>query len=168
MLLNISDYQHIFETAHAMLNAEGANTTKSCVFYNYCGAYILNHHYGLNAKAYSGFAAYHLGVEQILGFGTIVDGELVSSEDAFHTWIEVDGWLIDFMAPEFPIVMSNFGVQTPIPRKMMQREIAQMTYNPDEMIAAGDFMVFPDVKVSNAIINHIESKSAVVDLIDIL
>ncbi|USH04539.1 DUF2026 domain-containing protein [Grimontia kaedaensis] len=41
MLITITDYQRIYGIAHAILKSEGADTNKSCTFYNYCGAYIL-------------------------------------------------------------------------------------------------------------------------------
>ncbi|AGH81278.1 hypothetical protein PCNPT3_06700 [Psychromonas sp. CNPT3] len=165
MLITLSDYQRIYSIAHAVLKSENSDTNKSCLFYNYCGAYILNEHYKINAKVYSGFAAYHLGVENILGFGSIVDGQLKSSEDEFHSWIEADGWLIDFMAPEFPNVMLSKGYDAPIPRKMMQSKLDSMAEGPDYIKNSGDFLVIPDMDVTKSLAKHLESSSTFIDLV---
>ncbi|MFK3866295.1 DUF2026 family protein [Pseudoalteromonas rhizosphaerae] len=167
MLITLSDYQRIYSIAHAVLKSENSDTNRSCLFYNYCGAYILNNHYKIKAKVYSGFAAYHLGVENILGFGSIEDGTLKSSEDEFHSWIEADGWLIDFMAPEFPNIMLSKGYDSPIPRKMMQSRLINMADGPDNLKESGNFLVIPDMEVTKSLADHLESRPAFVDLVDI-
>ncbi|MCS6120238.1 DUF2026 domain-containing protein [Shewanella baltica] len=167
MLITLPDYQRIYSIAHAVLKSENSDTNKSCLFYNYCGAYILNNHYKINAKVHSGFAAYHLGVEKILGFGSIDDGKLKSSEYEFHSWVEADDWLIDFMAPEFPNIMLYNGCCSPIPRKMMQSRLANMADGPDELKESGDFLVIPDMELTKSLAGHLESRPAFVDLVDI-
>jgi hypothetical protein len=167
LLITLSDYQRIYSIAHAVLKSENSDTNRSCLFYNYCGAYILNNHYKIKAKVYSGFAAYHLGVENILGFGSIEDGTLKSSEDEFHSWIEADGWLIDFMAPEFPNIMLSKGYDSPIPRKMMQSRLINMADGPDNLKESGNFLVIPDMEVTKSLADHLESRPAFVDLVDI-
>jgi hypothetical protein len=167
LLITITDYQRIYGIAHAVLKSEGADTNKSCTFYNYCGAYILNEHFKLNAKVYSGFAAYHLGVENVLGFGSIVDGHLSASPEEFHSWVEVDGWLIDFMAPEFPSIMLSQGCNESIPRKMIQSKLDSMAIEPDAITSPGDFLVLPDMEVTRTISDRLESNSTFTDLINI-
>ncbi|NRA61579.1 MAG: DUF2026 family protein [Psychrobium sp.] len=167
MLITLSDYQRIYSITHAVLKNENSDTNKACLFYNYCGAYILNKHFKIDAKVYSGFAAYHLGVEKVLGFGLIADGQLKSSADEFHSWIEADGWLIDFMAPEFPNIMLSKGYNAPIPRKMMQSKLDSMADGPDYIKKTGDFLLIPDVDVTNSLAENLESNSVFLDLVEI-
>ncbi len=167
MKITLPEYFRIYSVIHAVLESENADTNKSCVFYNYCGAYILNEHYKIPAKVYSGFAAYHLGVEHILGFGKIENNYLSSTSDEFHTWIEVDGWLIDFMAPEFPNVLAEFDPNIKIPRKMMQKPLSKMVETPDDISKSGDFLLLPDMDVTSALMSQIQTQVTFVDLIEI-
>ncbi|HIF5636942.1 TPA: DUF2026 family protein [Vibrio parahaemolyticus] len=119
------------------------------------------------AKVYSGFAAYHLGGENILGFGKMDGNTLSSNSEEFHTWIELDGWLIDFMAPEFPNVLKELTSKENIPRKMMQKPLSKMVEYADDISQAGDFLLLPDLEVTNAIMSNIEKQPAFIDLIEI-
>ncbi|ELA8172017.1 DUF2026 family protein [Vibrio parahaemolyticus] len=50
MKITLPDYFRIYSIMHSVLKSENADTNKSCSFYNYCGAYILNEHYKLPRK----------------------------------------------------------------------------------------------------------------------
>ncbi|TKF79828.1 DUF2026 domain-containing protein [Vibrio kanaloae] len=167
MKITLPDYFRIYSIMHSVLKSENADTNKSCSFYNYCGAYILNEHYKLPAKVYFGFAAYHLGGENILGFGKMDGNTLSSNSEEFHTWIELDGWLIDFMAPEFPNVLKELTSKENVPRKMMQKPLSKMVEYADDISQAGDFLLLPDLEVTNAIMSNIEKQPAFIDLIEI-
>ncbi|EGQ9318519.1 DUF2026 domain-containing protein [Vibrio parahaemolyticus] len=138
MKITLPDYFRIYSIMHSVLKSENADTNKSCSFYNYCGAYILNEHYKLPAKVYSGFAAYHL-----------------------------DGWLIDFMAPEFSNVLKELTSEESVPRKMMQKQLSKMVEYAEDISQAGDFLLLPDLEVTNAIMSNIEKQPAFIDLIEI-
>lgn len=167
MKITLPDYFRIYSVIHAVLISEMQNTNKSCVFYNYCGAYILNEHYRIPAKVYSGFAAYHLGNENILGFGKMEGDTLSSNNEEFHTWIEADGWLIDFMAPEFPNVLKELTPGVVVPRKMMQKQISEMVEDAGDISEAGEFLLLPNMDVTKAVRSHIEKQAAFIDLLDI-
>ncbi|WP_368085244.1 DUF2026 family protein [Vibrio splendidus] len=167
MKITLQEYFRIYSVIHAVLISENSDTNKACSFYNYCGAYILNEHYKMSAKVYSGFAAYHLGEVPILGFGARKGNILTSSQDEFHTWVEVDGWLIDFMAPEFPSVTKQIDPDSSIPRKMMQKNLDSMAESSDELTKIGDFLLLPNIDVTNAIMANMEKKPAFIDLIGI-
>ncbi|RYU68138.1 DUF2026 domain-containing protein [Aliivibrio finisterrensis] len=167
MKITLPEYFRIYSVIHAVLISENADTNKACSFYNYCGAYILNQHYKMPAKVYSGFAGYHLGEDYILGFGASNGNQLSSSQDEFHTWVEVDGWLIDFMAPEFPNVLKGIDATCNVQRKMMQKPLDSMVENADKLTKAGDFLLLPNMDVTNAIMANMEKKPAYIDLIEI-
>ncbi len=97
-----------------------------------------------------------------------MDGNTLSSNsEEFHTWIELDGWLIDFMAPEFPNVLKELSSEENAPRKMMQKPLSKMVEYADDISQAGDFLLLPDLEVTNAIMSNIEKQPAFIDLIEI-
>lgn len=165
MKITLPDYFRIYSVIHAVLKSEMQDTNKSCVFYNYCGAYILNEHYRISAKVYSGSAAYHLGNENVLGFGKMEGNTLSSNSEEFHTWIEADGWLIDFMAPEFPNVLKELTPGVVVPRKMMQKQLSKMVEDAGDISEAGEFLLLPNMDVTNAVRSHIEKQAAFIDLL---
>lgn len=167
MLITLSEYERIYGVIHSILKSENANTNTACSLYNTFGAYILSEHYKLPTKVYSGFAVFHLGGENVLAFGKMKEGQITSSPEEFHTWIEVDGWFIDFMAPEFPNVMKQQGVNNYIPRKMMQKKIDVMKNDLDFILSEGDFTTIPNKYVTESVMANIESNPVYVDLIEI-
>ena len=167
MIITLAEYERIYGVIHSVLKNENADTNKACSLYNTFGACILSEHYKIPAKVYSGFAVFHLGDEHILGFGAIQDKHLSATTEEFHTWIEVDGWFIDFMAPEFPNVLTEQGKQNNIPRKMMQKKITHMADSLDSITRQGDYMAIPDKAVTESIMSSIESKIGYIDLMEI-
>jgi hypothetical protein len=99
----------------------------------------MHKHYQLNAKVICGSGAVMLDekTETALSWFTQnPDGTLTTGTDAFHTWIECDGWLIDLMAPNYREALTGATLQhavnerrpaTPlaIPRMMIQKLIAR-------------------------------------------
>ena len=75
-----------------MLLNEGVAPDVAGILFSFFGAQILKNHYDLNALPKAGVAAYQLGE----GSKRVID-----DAEEFHCWVEVDGWLIDFMAPSF-------------------------------------------------------------------
>lgn len=167
MKITLPDYFRIYSVIHSVLLSENADTDRSCLFYSYFAAYILKEHYKMPAKVYSGFAAYHLGLENILAFGDVEGNELLSSTDKFHAWVEVEGWLLDFMAPEFPNILKKSNPTYQVPRKMMQKPMSSMAENGDDMKKAGDFLLIPNLEVTQYMASVITSKPAFIDLLDI-
>ena len=112
-----------------MVLNEGVAPDVAGILFSFFGAQILKNHYDLNALPKAGVAAYQLG-----------EGEdskrVIDDAEEFHCWVEVDGWLIDFMAPSFS-GMKVAGLK--IPSRMMQKELSNMVASMDDLKQSGDF-----------------------------
>jgi len=100
-----------------------------------------------------------LGIENLLCFGEHADGKILATKKAFHAWVEVGGWLIDFMAPEFPDVMKAKGVTSFIPSKMWQMELNKASSDIDSMKNAGDFFLLRDNQLIDTITQKLDAGS---------
>jgi Protein of unknown function (DUF2026) len=89
---------------------------------------MLSKHYKLKATAKVGMAAYHVGGEaDVIAFGEVNSQRILTTHsNAFHSWVEVDGWAIDFMSPVFPDLHRKMGKSYSIASKMFQKPIAKM------------------------------------------
>ena len=117
----------------------------SCILFSFFGAQILKNHYNLSALPKAGIAAYQLGNDE--------SAKIIADEGAsFHCWVEVDGWLIDFMAPSFSnLKAAKEATKTgglKVPPKMMQKPLSSMSGSIAELKQAGDFYL----EANNAIL----------------
>lgn len=111
------------------------------MFYSVFGGFILKEHFNLDAKARCGLAAFYVrDDDSVILFGEIHDGAVTGQLNSFHCWLEVDGWIIDFMAPAFPEVAQNES----IPPKMFQKPVSAMVANINDMKQVGDFFLSSD------------------------
>ena len=132
MIIDSTEYERIYKIINSMVLNEGLSPDVSAILFSFFGAQILKKHYDLNALPKAGIAAYQLG-----------DGEgskVVADEtQSFHCWVEVDGWLIDFMAPCFstltPVNENGLKIQP----RMMQKPLSNMSDSVSELKKAGDF-----------------------------
>lgn len=107
-----------------------AHIDGACIFFAMTGAAILRKHYRLDAAAISGAAAYVVNSQDaiVATFGKVDGDTLTASPDAFHCWVECNGYVIDFMSPVFQENLRTYsGCTSTIPRRMLQKPIAQMT-----------------------------------------
>ncbi len=136
-LIKFFDYERIYKVINSIINNEGADPSVCCVFFSAFGARILSDHFGMNVQVKSGIAAYHLGNdENILLFGQPDEKGDLSAEHAFHCWVEVDGWAVDFMSPSFSLY-ERHGAK--YPPKMFQKPLDQMSESPLSLMNAGEF-----------------------------
>lgn len=150
LLLKISDYQRIFQVISAVIKSEESDPSRSCICYALFGAAILQQHYKLEPKIQCGLAAFHLGGDHdVLCFGEATENGLTATTNGFHCWVEVDGWIIDFMAPAFDI--KNHTEFTSEPR-MFQRRTLEAFENPNEMNKAGDFFLWHNQEVAEELL----------------
>ena len=132
MIIDSTEYERIYKIINSMVLNEGLSPDVSAILFSFFGAQILKKHYDLNALPKAGIAAYQLG-----------DGEgskVVADEtQSFHCWVEVDGWLIDFMAPCFstltPVNENGLKIQP----RMVQKPLSNMSDSVSELKKAGDF-----------------------------
>ena len=102
--LTFREYERLFRVIHAIVANEKSDPSKACVFFAMAGAFLLAQHHGLsNARPMAGFAGYNLRLPTnlVLLLGAVQDHEPISTEEAFHCWIEIDGYILDLTAPLF-------------------------------------------------------------------
>ena len=132
MIINSTEYERIYKIINSIVSNEGTASGVSSILFSFIGAQILKHHYDVMALPKAGLAAYQLGDSQ--------DSKLVADENAdFHCWVEVDGWLIDFMAPSFSNMNAAKEKELIIPPKMMQKELSNMVASVNDLHQSGDF-----------------------------
>lgn len=168
MIIKMSDYVRIYQIINTILLNEKVDVTGACTFFSHYGANILSHHYKVDAQPVSGLCMYHLGEkDNILTFAEIKDELFVSSNEAFHSWVLVDGWLIDFMAPTFPRLLKNFGQKFTCKPKMMQKPVASMAQSVNDLKSEGDFYFEVDPQVTQNRLEYVSSRRAYSDLAEI-
>lgn len=155
LLLALPDYQRIYQVIYTVLEASGIATThRACFFFAWAGAGILREHYGLQASVSTG--GFALMTEErkrtIAVFGRLVGegDDLGCDTDAFHAWVECDGWLLDFMAPIIGVAMREDG-QPEAPRWMLQKPLSEGKASPRSIQHAGEFFAWHDESLARQI-----------------
>ncbi len=135
MLIKQSDYHRIYKVINSLLINENANPATASMYFSTFGAFILEHHYKVDAKPKGGLAAYNLEGKHILFADHREDGYVSGAGENFHCWVEADGWAIDFMAPAF----SESAPDLKLPSKMFQRPLSAMAPSINDLGRSGDF-----------------------------
>lgn len=156
-LLPLPDYQRVYQVIYSVLQASGiATTSRACVFFASAGATLLREHYGLPATISAGCMA--LMVEeacaQVVVYGRKTDNGFVADIEAFHAWVECDGWLIDFMAPIMGIALRADGHDWQIPRRMLQRRLAHRLPSPGDIQHQGEFSASHDPALAEVLLDR--------------
>lgn len=163
MKIKLWDYERIYKTINAIILNEKALPTAACTFFSFYGALILREHYKIDAQPVAGLCMYRIGGDNnVITFGKKVEDKIVASTEAFHCWVEGEGWLFDFMAPNF----SDFALNNsyPIESKMMQKPLVSMVESSQDLIAEGDFYLESNYEVLKDRMNYLSSSSAYGDL----
>ena len=166
--LYMADFERVFRTIHGVLLNEQCEPARSCLYFGIIGAAILHKHHGLSARPMVGAAGYNFGTPAIgvLAFAEPQRDAPHSSENAFHCWIEMNGWAIDFQAPLFSDLSSTVGLLLPVPRYMLQRQLQGASasldelnrpnaywYERNQLLEAQLFAGFIDKPVNNDLLN---------------
>lgn len=150
MIISLKDYERIYKIINTILISENKDASASCAWFSVYGADILSKHFKLDARPVAGKAAYHLGeINQTLVFGKIVENEFICTKDDFHFWVEVDGWIIDFMAPEFEKAVQKDDKSHSVPARMFQKPLSEMCNSTYDIEFSGDFYHEIDHEVTN-------------------
>ncbi len=167
LLLPLPDYERIFRVMHSTID-ERSHTGRACIFFAMVGAAILRKYYKLNAVPVAGAAAFAVNANDstVLTFGRLEDSRLISASDAFHCWIECNGFAIDFMAPIFQESMRSSGHQNTVPRRMFQRRLEHMAPTLD-LTHEGAFVLLPDAQLTQATIDHFNARNVNADFANI-
>ncbi|SDI31922.1 DUF2026 family protein [Propionivibrio dicarboxylicus] len=124
--ITLPEYERLFRTIHAVCATEQSDPTKSSLFFSVAGAYLIKRHHKLDsASPVAGVAGYNVsgsGKFSIV-FGKTTSGAYLADSDHFHCWVEVDGWVVDLMAPLFNEAASADRKVESIPRFMFQKPV---------------------------------------------
>lgn len=155
-LLPLPDYQRIYQVIYSVLEASGiAVTHRACIFFAAVGANILRKHHGLPATISAGCMALMVDEElaNVVVYGRDENGVFVNDEKAFHAWVECDGWLIDFMAPIMGVALRQDGVDWPVPRRMLQKRLADRKDSLSDVQHLGEFFASHDHFLTESLID---------------
>ncbi len=162
MIIKLRDYERIFQIVSAIIDAEGEDVAHSCVYYSVLSSSILEDHFRKRATVRCGLAIYHVGGEgELLCFGEKMSEGITATENNFHSWVEVDEWIIDFMAPNFGFIHNTEFTKR---RKMFQKRKSQMTMDPREFKEAGQFLLRSNPELERIIIEPTLGHPGVQDL----
>jgi hypothetical protein len=149
-IIPFADCRRIFRVIYTVLEGVNAKTSSSCIFFAVTGATLLRHFYKLKAIPVAGAAAYSVGSRTVgdegivSTFGIVEDGKLIATPEAFHCWIECEGFAIDFMAPIFQENLHTMGITDAIvPRRIFQKPLSVMSPTLPQEFREGDFHLVP-------------------------
>ena len=167
-LIPLADYQRIFRVIHSVLHSVEADIPAASFFFSVTAAQILKKFYKRNAFPVAGAAFYLIHPDRAgaLSFGTLAeDGQSVASDkDAFHAWVQCDGYAIDFMAPLFQELLSSAGHPLPVPRRMFQKDLGRMCSGVQALSVPGDFYLAPDLALTRELLQQFMAKKALTNL----
>jgi hypothetical protein len=168
-VIPLPDYERIFRLICGVLDTR-LNTPHQCIFFSLVGAAVLETKYKLTANPVTGAAVYAVSAETgtVSMFGRIENGELVSSRDAFHCWIECEGVIVDFMAPLFEQSLKTYGHMASVPPRMFQKPHSEMAPSISDLYKEGDFYVKPDSELALDVFKGFSTNLGVIDLANIV
>jgi hypothetical protein len=156
-LLPLPDYQRIYQVINSVLDAsEIAVTHRACIFFAAVGMMILRNHYRLPAMISVGCMALMVDEQNanVVVYGREEDGVFLSDKDAFHAWVECDGWLIDFMAPIMGVAMREDGRDWHVPSRMLQKRLTDGKASMSDIQHVGEFYVGHDRLLAESLIEN--------------
>jgi len=155
-LLPLPDYQRIFQVIYTVLNASGiAATHRSCIFFAVAGTLILRKYYDLPATISAGCMALMVDEKSanVVVYGREEDGAFVNDSQAFHAWVECNGWLIDFMAPIMGIATREDGYDFHVPSRMLQKRLENGKARLGEIQRVGEFFISHESSIAESVID---------------
>ena len=167
-LIPLADYQRIFRVVHSVLQSVEADIPAASFFFSVTAAQVLKKFYKRNAFPVAGAAFYLINQEGggALSFGVLGDDAQVvsSNHDAFHTWVQCDGYAIDFMAPVFQELLAAAGHAVPVPRRMFQKDLGRMSSSATALAAPGDFFLAANLELTRELLQQFMAKKALTNL----
>lgn len=166
-LIPLADYQRIARVIHSVLQSVEADIPAASFFFSVTAAQIIKKFYKRNAFPVAGAAFYLISEDRsgALSFGTLgEDGVVASNHDAFHAWVQCDGYVIDFMAPLFQELLASAGHPLPVPRQMFQKELGRMSASVADLAQPGDFFQVPDLALTRELLQQFIAKKALGNL----
>lgn len=153
--LSLPNYERIFRILHSVILNESVDISKSCLYFSFFGAAILNKHFDIVAKPIAGLSIYKLDPSiDVFALGLKCDGNLSSSKEGFHCWVQAEDWIVDFMSPLFSEMWQKEGNTKQFERKMFQKPLSDMAASPSDIINAGDFFNHPNLELTQNFIKQ--------------
>ena len=165
-LIPLADYQRIFRVIHSVLESVDANIPAASFFFSVTAAQILKKFYKKNAFPVAGAAFYLISEDSsgALSFGTLDGDKVDSNSDAFHCWVQCDGYAMDLMAPVFQELLESAGHPMAVPRQMFQKDLARMSASPHALSVPGDFHLAPNLALTKELLQQFMNKAALSNL----
>ena len=167
--ITLPEYERLFRILHAVVASEGGDPARACLFFAVAGAYLLKRQHRLDSACpVAGAAGYHLRTPDgfTLVFGRPQDGTLVADGDHFHCWIEVDGWIVDPMAPLFGEMAPAGRERAGIARCMFQKPALAAT-DMACLATPGAYLHVANHRLTTELMQGFTAKAAYADLVRI-
>ena len=168
--VTFQEYELLFRTIHAILANEESDPSKACVFFAMAGSFLLGQHHGLgSARPMAGFAGYNLRLPSnlVLLLGAVQGTEPTSTEEAFHCWIEVDGYILDLTAPLFDQMAPTERKGRRVPPQLFQKPKGTGVASTQELNVSGSYMHVPNPSLMAALTARFAGLPANADLVNI-
>ena len=167
--ITLPEYERLFRTIHAVVANEQGDPTKACLFFAVAGAYLLKRHHKLSSACpVAGVAGYNLRTPTnfAIVFGRQEGDTLVADADHFHCWVEVDGWIVDLMAPFFDDMTPADRKGATIPRFMFQNPVIA-DVNAFSLDTPGAYLHVPNDRLTTDLMKSFTDKPAYFDLVQV-
>lgn len=172
--LSFAQYNRIYNVLFSLAQHFTRDEGRECVFYSINAAAIMHAHYGRDAKVLCGLGAVVVHRQgdtptAVSWFTVEPDGRCVATLEAFHCWVECDGWVIDFSAPNYQTALDTSPLAKErivprIPRRMFQKPVSQVDTGMDRLTRVGRAVFVPDQNVTTAVIDKAFEKPATTDV----
>lgn len=168
-VLTLKTYETMFRVLHVISASVGNETGRACLFYNVIGSNLIRHHLRRNAIPVMGAALFRVDddTDSILTLAHMEKDGPIGTPEAFHCWIECDGYAVDFTAPVFRESLANAGKTLPIPRKMFQRRSKDAASSWMDLRKEGDFWLRPSPELTMTLLDRFRATPAPSDLSNI-
>lgn len=154
--LPFKDYERIYQTIYSVIKSAGLARHRACLTFATAGMLLLRNHYGLDATISAGSMALMVDEESalVVVYGRQVNGQWIYDTKGFHAWVEVDGWLVDFMAPIMGQALIEDGCNFNVPRRMLQKPLTDQKNYAEEVQHEGEFFCYHDKAVTESLIDR--------------
>lgn len=146
--ITLPEYERLFRIIiHTVVANEQGDPTKACLFFGVAGAFLLKRHHKLgSACPVAGVAGYNLRTPSNFSmvFGKAENETIVSNSNNFHCWVEVDGWIVDLMAPLFDEMAPGDRKGATIPRFMFQKPAIADVNTVISLDTPGAYLGYPE------------------------
>lgn len=168
-LIPLLVYLRIHGVIRSVLDSVDAHTAHACMFFGVAGAAILQEFYKKEAMQVGGAAFYLVNEQQqnVTSFAMVEEGQVQSSDTAFHAWVQCDGYVIDFMAPIFPETCAAAGHPFIAPRRMFQKKWGEVPPSHEHLDREGDFHRVPNPGLTIDLRQSFLKKPAGTDLVNV-